>query len=100
MTCSLDCGETVHARGWCEKHYRRWLRHGDPTVLLKRPARGIECSQCPRESKARGMCEKHYKRWRRYGDSSIVSEFRTVVQGGTVRRSLGSVGEFALLDAS
>lgn len=29
--CSVaNCGATVVCRGWCEKHYSRWLRHGDP----------------------------------------------------------------------
>jgi hypothetical protein len=36
-TCSIsDCGKSVKSRGWCEKHYMRWVRHGDP---LKDPAR-------------------------------------------------------------
>jgi len=30
--CSVeDCGVGVHARGWCNKHYNRWRRHGGPT---------------------------------------------------------------------
>lgn len=31
-TCSIDgCdGTNIAAKGWCWKHYRRWLRHGDP----------------------------------------------------------------------
>jgi hypothetical protein len=29
-TCSL-CDREVVARGWCEHHYRRWKRTGDPT---------------------------------------------------------------------
>lgn len=29
-TCSIDdCGRAPKARGWCAKHYQRWLRHGD-----------------------------------------------------------------------
>lgn len=31
-TCSITNCNRVHiARGWCEIHYRRWKRHGDPT---------------------------------------------------------------------
>lgn len=34
MTCSIDdCTAPVWARGWCQKHYTRWQRHGDPTVV-------------------------------------------------------------------
>ena len=30
-TCSiLDCNKRRLARGWCARHYTRWLRHGDP----------------------------------------------------------------------
>ena len=29
--CSiLDCGKQVRARGWCQSHWLRWYRHGDP----------------------------------------------------------------------
>lgn len=29
--CSIEfCQEEVRSRGWCYKHYRRWIRHGDP----------------------------------------------------------------------
>lgn len=30
--CVVDgCGGTRHARGWCNRHYKRWQQHGDPT---------------------------------------------------------------------
>lgn len=33
--CSIhDCGKPHMARGWCEKHYDRWKRHGDPNICL------------------------------------------------------------------
>lgn len=29
--CTVDgCGKAARARGWCNAHYRRWLRCGDP----------------------------------------------------------------------
>lgn len=34
-TCSIDgCDGEYKGRGWCRKHYMRWLRHGDPLVVL------------------------------------------------------------------
>ena len=32
----LRCERPVDARGWCNTHYRRWLRHGSPDVVLDR----------------------------------------------------------------
>jgi predicted XRE-type DNA-binding protein len=30
-SCSVDgCNKPVLARGWCNRHYRRWEAHGDP----------------------------------------------------------------------
>lgn len=30
-TCSVDdCQRPSVARGWCQRHYKRWHRHGDP----------------------------------------------------------------------
>lgn len=35
--CSIDgCPGPVVGRGWCNKHYQRWTRTGDPTKLLGR----------------------------------------------------------------
>lgn len=35
-TCSIDeCEGPVWARGWCSKHYYRWIRHGNPETVLK-----------------------------------------------------------------
>lgn len=32
--CSIrSCTSPVRARGWCNKHYRRWLREGDPEAV-------------------------------------------------------------------
>jgi hypothetical protein len=30
-SCAIPgCGQGIRARGWCNTHYRRWQRHGDP----------------------------------------------------------------------
>lgn len=34
-SCSIpDCNNRHLARGWCQKHYTRWRKHGDPLVTL------------------------------------------------------------------
>jgi hypothetical protein len=34
--CSIDnCGKPVRARGWCNTHYWRWHRHGDPLSIAR-----------------------------------------------------------------
>jgi len=35
--CSIrGCGSPAIKRGWCSKHYKRWLRHGDPNYLARK----------------------------------------------------------------
>ncbi|HUW31114.1 MAG TPA: hypothetical protein VM223_05830 [Planctomycetota bacterium] len=42
INCSIgDCLGSAHARGLCDKHYRRWLAHGNPYVE-RRP----RCQTC------------------------------------------------------
>lgn len=34
--CSLvGCDGQVYARGWCNRHYQRWLKHGDPETVMR-----------------------------------------------------------------
>ncbi len=36
LFCSLGgCNRSAKIRGWCTKHYMRWLRWGDPTITKK-----------------------------------------------------------------
>jgi hypothetical protein len=36
-TCEItDCSNVSTARGWCAKHYARWLRHGSPYRKTRR----------------------------------------------------------------
>jgi hypothetical protein len=40
--CRIDgCPGTVIARGWCNAHYIRWRRFGDPLFPLRRPGHKI-----------------------------------------------------------
>lgn len=67
--CSIDdCEDKVCARGWCHKHYRRWLKHGDPLHVTpwspppQNRARTIGCKieGCDRKHQGKGYCDRHY----------------------------------------
>jgi hypothetical protein len=53
-------------------HYTRWLRHGDPKLILepKRPPRLRMCGVegCDRKHRRWGYCDMHYLRVRRHGN--------------------------------
>lgn len=35
-TCSIEgCARPRRKREWCETHYTRWQRHGDPMIVLR-----------------------------------------------------------------
>jgi hypothetical protein len=73
-TCEIqDCGRPVKSQGWCNAHYQRWLKDGDPGA--GRPLRyslvqGGQCAVegCGEPVKAKGWCGRHYERQRRHGD--------------------------------
>lgn len=36
--CTIeDCNAKVRTRGWCTKHYQRWIRTGDPLKTSRAP---------------------------------------------------------------
>lgn len=75
MICSVDgCGARVECRGWCGKHYQRWLRHGDPLGGHQYRKHTDVCSvdDCGSPFYAKGYCVKHYSRWRAHGDATVV----------------------------
>lgn len=64
-TCSIDGCEGKHkGRGWCAKHYMRWLTHGDPTIAWASKGQGCEVDGCGRAFKSGGLCSFHYTRKR------------------------------------
>ena len=75
-----DCNVPIKyfKRGWCEKHYQRWWKHGDPTIVLGgkdyvRPILQCSIEGCLRTDRiTRGYCSKHYQRWKRHGDPTYV----------------------------
>src|SRR6516162_9510939 len=77
-TCSIKgCSRPVLARGWCGKHYQRWLYKGDPKKLAKvgrprLPKRRCAIDGCTKFAIARGWCFAHYMRWARHGNTDVL----------------------------
>lgn len=73
-TCSVDgCERPAKALGWCNSHYLRVRKHGDP--LPDEPVRpgrfrkgGCSIEGCERPHEARGWCRIHYRLWQWHGD--------------------------------
>lgn len=64
--CSVtDCHKKATRKGFCDKHYRRFLRYGDPTILKKR-------------QKGSGNIHNGYKRI--FVNNTIVSEHRYIME--------------------
>lgn len=63
----LECENPVRARGWCNAHYHRWKKYGDPLKLWENPGCGVD--RCDRPHSCRGYCAPHYARWRRTGST-------------------------------
>lgn len=70
-TCTIDECENRHfGHGWCQKHYWRWSRWGDPLSLApERPKRYCRLDDCDRElgKGGHGLCSMHFQRWNLHG---------------------------------
>lgn len=65
--CAVEaCEEPRYARTYCQAHYSRWKRHGDPKYVRKVAV----CSEagCEVPVQARGLCIKHYHAARYRGE--------------------------------
>ena len=71
--CDNQGGRTAH--NFCDKHYKRYIRHGDPEKALtgyNRRCSVADCEQEPfyRMKTAEPLCPKHYQRLKRVGSVS------------------------------
>ena len=72
-TCLVSpCNNPPRRRGYCNAHYQRLLKYGDPEAGQRlRRQRDAECDVkgCSHPVKARGMCSAHY--WRATHDKPL-----------------------------
>jgi hypothetical protein len=64
VTCSADdCVDVAIKKSFCDKHYKRWWRYGDPLhTYRRRYYKNETCTEheCNNKPKSRGYCNKHY----------------------------------------
>lgn len=70
-TCTVKgCNSGHFGHGYCNRHYKRWRKYGDPTVIkqVHEPQPPV-CivSNCSKATMAKGMCGMHYYRVQRHG---------------------------------
>lgn len=63
-TC-LICGKPQKGLGYCDLHYQRFKRTGDPLKTLTPPRKA--CSICGIPAHAKGLCLRHYMQAKRAG---------------------------------
>lgn len=57
MGCSVEgCEKGAVTRGYCEMHYRRWLKHGDPEKGARSQIKPCSVEGCPNPGEARTLC--------------------------------------------
>jgi hypothetical protein len=92
-TCSVDgCTKKHEAKGYCDKHYQKYIKYGDPLGRHEYMKYSLSCSvkNCDKPYYALGYCQKHYERNMRYGDPlhteiemhgrSNTSEYKTWIR--------------------
>ena len=68
--CTIElCEGKAFGRGMCNKHYKRWWRHGDPSITrVLRDVQVCKLDDCENPHRSLGYCDMHYIRFKKYGD--------------------------------
>jgi hypothetical protein len=85
---SIDCFRPSQAKGYCDKHYRRFIKYGDPEIVhIFKPKKCLD-KVCDRNSKSKGYCDKHYRRFIKTGTSELQKIVRSCSVDGCIRRHM------------
>jgi len=74
-TCSAkDCPNLPQAKGYCDKHYRRFKKYGNPEIVYSFVPKECLHSTCKRQSKSKNYCDKHYRRFIKTGTTDLIKD--------------------------
>lgn len=74
--CAVDgCPNRAKSRGWCDRHYWRFRKHGS-TELPPKVEKVCAIEGCDRKQYGRGWCQMHHGRWRRTGNPLGVNALK------------------------
>jgi hypothetical protein len=63
--CTVDgCGNSLKSRGYCGKHYQRWYKYGDPTLLSSHSTIACTFPGCSTPMSKKKLCGMHYMQWK------------------------------------
>ncbi len=66
LTCAIEgCVLPPKYRGWCNGHYRRWVRWGDPLGGRVKDGRRCTAPGCEAKHYGLGYCQVHYSKAKR-----------------------------------
>jgi hypothetical protein len=90
LICAEErCTRQATARGYCDRHYRRHLYHGDfgGDVLTREDRRDRVCCEpgCDLRVHAHGRCQRHYRYHRRNEPAPPRQERRLCLVPGCLR---------------
>ena len=69
MECSVEgCEKRAVTRGYCDMHYRRWRKYGDPLSGARSVIKPCSVEECPKPAEARTLCHGHYLSLLRQGE--------------------------------
>lgn len=73
--CSIEeCHCFVHGRGLCAKHYKRFMKHGDPLYEHSFPHQCTIKGCSNTKNIVHGLCPKHLNRLKRHGDPLKIAD--------------------------
>jgi hypothetical protein len=72
--CTIElCEGKAFGRGMCNKHYKRWWRHGDPSITqVIKDVKICTFEGCNNQYRSLGYCDMHYTRFKKYGDPNTT----------------------------